>query len=184
MKRLIILAARLHPSWWRTRYGHEFEELLRGEPGSAAVLVDVLVNAMRVRLRAVLPSQGGSIMTGHTRHPERLAMLGLAILLPSATLVTMAVLKYIFGVPGPFDVIEPSLTPIVTHPVGETVFILAPYLALLLATLPVTRLAVSARTGGMRATIEIAAPLVNVAVAIASVLVAAVMLVYWLAENL
>ena len=184
MKRLIMLAARLHPWWWRTRYGHEFEELLGRSPASAAVLVDVLINAMRVRLRAVLPSKGGSLMTGHARHPERLAMLGLAILLPSATLVTMAVLKYIFGVAGPFDAIEPSLTPIVTHPVGETFFILAPYLALLLAALPVTRLAVSARTGGMRATIEIAAPLVNVTVAMASVVVAAVMVVYWLAENL
>ncbi len=55
---------------------------------------------------------------------------------------------------------------------------------MLLAALPVTRLAVSARTGGMKATIEIAAPLLNVVVAMASVLVAAVMLVYWLAENL
>ncbi len=184
MKRLIILAARLHPSWWRTRYGDEFDELLRREPGSAAILVDVLANATRVRLRAMLPSEGGSFMTGLARHPERLAMLGLVILLPSATLVSIAVLKYIFGVAGPFDAIEPSLTPIVTHPVGETVLILAPYVALLLAALPVTRLAISARAGGMRAAIEIAAPLVNVAVAMASVLVAAVMLVYWLAENL
>lgn len=184
MRRLILLAARLHPSWWRVRYGDEFEELLRHERGSAAVLFDVLVNAMRVRLRTPIPREGGSIVNGSTRHPERLAVLGLAILLPSATLVTIAVLKYVFGVAGPFDAIEPSLTPIVTHPVGETVFILAPYGALLLAALPVTRLAVSARTSGMKATIEIAAPLVNVLVALASVLVAAVMLVYWLAENL
>ncbi len=51
MRRLILLAARLHPSWWRVRYGDEFEELLRHERGSAAVLLDVLVNAIRVRLR-------------------------------------------------------------------------------------------------------------------------------------
>jgi hypothetical protein len=36
----------------------------------------------------------------------------------------------------------------------------------------------------MQARVEVTAPLVNVAVAIASILLAAVMLVYWLAENL
>jgi hypothetical protein len=179
MNRLVLFAARFHPRSWRARYGDEFDQLLRDEGSSVGVLLDVLVNALRAQLR-----QGGSIMSGVPRRPERLALVGLALMVPSAVLVTASVLKYIVGVPGPFDAIEPSITPIVTHPVGETFFILAPYGALLLAALPVTRLAVSAGAGRMQARVEVTAPLVNVAVAIASVLLAAVMLVYWLAENL
>jgi len=180
MNRLVLFVARFHPRSWRARYGDEFDQLLRDEEGSVGVLLDVLVNALRAQLR-----HGGSIMTrGVRHHPERLALVGLALMVPSAVLVTAAVLKYIVGVPGPFDAIEPSITPIVTHPVGETFFILAPYGALLLPAVPVTRLGVSATAGRMRATIEVTAPLANVAIAIASILLAAVMLLYWLAENL
>ena len=116
--------------------------------------------------------------------PRRLALLGLIVMLPTSILVVAAILKYIAGLDGPFDALEPALTPIVTHPLGETVFVLAPYVALFLAAVPVTRLGIGWRTGRLSATLEVSAPALNVVVAIASVLLAGFMALYWVAENL
>jgi len=87
------------------------------------------------------------------------------------------------GVPAPFDAVEPTITPLVTHPVGETVVILAPYLALLLAALPVTRFRFGHGDGRLRVGIEVAAPVLNVLVALLSVAVIAIMAVYYLVED-
>lgn len=119
-----------------------------------------------------------------TAQPQRLALLGLIVMLPTSILVVAAILKYIIGVDGPFDALEPTLTPIVTHPLGETVFVLAPYVALFLAIVPVTRLGLGWRTGRLSATMEVNAPALNVGVALASVLLAGFMVLYWVAENL
>lgn len=118
------------------------------------------------------------------RHPERLALLGLAVMLPTTILVTVVLLKYVVGVAGPFDAIEPAMTPIVTHPIGETFFVLAPYLALLLASVPVTRLGLAWRAGRLSATVQIAAPALNLAVVLTSLLLVGFMMLYWVAENL
>ena len=115
---------------------------------------------------------------------QRLALLGLIVMLPTSILVVAAILKYIIGVDGPFDALEPALTPIVTHPLGETAFVLAPYVALFLALIPVTRLGLGWRTGRLSATMEVNAPALNVVVALASVLLAVFMVLYWVAENL
>jgi type IV secretory pathway VirB2 component (pilin) len=106
------------------------------------------------------------------------------VMLPTSALVVAAILKYIIGFDGPFDAKEPALTPIVTHPLGETLIVLAPYVALLLAVVPVTRLGLGWRTGRLSATMEVNAPALNIVVAVASVLLAAFMVLYWVAENL
>jgi hypothetical protein len=111
-------------------------------------------------------------------------VLGLVVMLPTTVLVTVAVLKYVVGVAGPFDAIEPAMTPIVTHPMGETAFVLAPYLALLLAVIPVTRLGLGWRDGRLSATVQVAAPALNLGVALTSLLLVGFMLLYWVAENL
>lgn len=124
------------------------------------------------------------MLDGAVRHPERLALLGLAVMLPTTVLVTVAVLKYVMGVPGPFDAIEPAMTPIVTHPIGETFFVLTPYVALVLAAVPVTRLGLSWRSGRLSANVHVAAPALNLAVVLTSLLLVAFMMLYWVAENL
>ena len=187
MKRLILLAIRIYPAWWRTRYGDEFVGLLRQERASLNILLDVITNALKVRLRGLRPSplSGGQRMFNEVdRHPQLLAVLALAVMLPTSLLVTLAVLKYVVGVAGPFDAIEPAMTPIVTHPLGEAFLVLAPYAALLLAAVPVTRLGLAWRTGRLSATIQVAAPALNVVVVLTSVLLAGFMLLYWVAENL
>ena len=182
-----MLAVWLYPARWRARYRDEFTELLRQGDASLGVLLDVLVNALRTRMRAFGAStrRGGHHMfeAAH-RHPQRFALLALAVMLPTTVLVTAAVLKYVVGVAGPFDVIEPTMTPIVTHPMGETAFVLAPYVALLLAVIPVTRLGLGWRAGRLSATVQVAAPALNLSVALTSFLLVGFMLLYWVAENL
>lgn len=182
MRRVILLVARLYPPWWRARYGAEFEELLREEEPTLAAIVDVVGHAMTVRVRGWAGMQhGGSEMIDA---PQRLALVGLALMTPTVVLVTVAVLKYMVGFAGPFDAIEPAMTPIVTHPVGETFFVLAPYVSLLMAAIPVTRLELGWRAGRLGASVRVAAPVLNVGVAALSVLIAGFMLLYWVAENL
>lgn len=188
MRRLILLAVRIYPSRWRSRYGGEFIEMLRQLDASPAVLLDVLASASKARIREAWAAGtrfgGGRMLKGATRQPQRLALIGLVVMLPTLVLVTVAVLKYVIGVPGPFELIEPAMTPIVTHPAGETVLTLAPYLAVVLAAMPVTRLGVGWRAGRLSATLQVAAPALNLAVVSAGVMLATFMALYWVAENL
>ncbi len=102
----------------------------------------------------------------------------------TTVLVAVAVLKYVVGLAAPFDAIEPVLTPIVTHPLGETFFVLAPYAALMLVAMPVTRVDLGWRAGRMTATVNVSTPALDVAVAIMSIGLAVFMALYWVAENL
>ena len=185
MRRLTLLAVHLYPAAWRARYGDEFVAMLEQEDPGLPTLLDVIAHGMtvRFRLRRERDSYGGNAMVSPAR-PQRLALLGLIVMLPTSILVVAAILKYIIGFDGPFDALEPTLTPIVTHPLGETVFVLAPYVALFLAIVPVTRLGLGWQTGRLSASMEVNAPALNVVVALASVLLAVFMVLYWVAENL
>ena len=187
MKRLIRLVSLLYPPAWRARYGAEFESLLCEHEASLGTLLDVLANALGTRVRSWAPRS----MHGGHRMPDKfsrraglLGILGLAIMLPTSVLVGAAVLKYIVGVDVLFDAIEPAMTPIVTHPLGETFFVLAPYVAFVFAVVPVTRVALGWRAGRLSATVDVRTPALNVAVAVVSVVLAGFMALYWVAENL
>lgn len=90
---------------------------------------------------------------GVQRRAGVLSAIGLLVVLPTTVLVAVAVLKYVVGVAPPFDTLEPALTPIVTQPLGETFIVLAPYVALMLVAVPVTRVAIGWRAGRLTATI-------------------------------
>ena len=117
-------------------------------------------------------------------HPVRLALVALAITLPTAFFVGVAVLKYFFGVAEPFDAIEPTATPFITHPIGETILVLAPYVAFSLAILPFTRLRLGWREGRLAASAEAAVPVTSLAVGAISAGLIVFMGLYWVAENL
>ena len=119
-----------------------------------------------------------------TAHPMRLALVALAITLPTAVFVGVAVLKYILGVPGPFNAIEPTVTPFVTHPIGETIVVLAPYLAFALVILPFTRLRLERREGRIAVSADLAVPPLNLLIAVVCATLIVVMGLYWVAENL
>ncbi len=114
---------------------------------------------------------------------SRFGAAAVLLALPTGILVTLSVLKYVLGVVGPFDAIEPTVSPLVTHPLGETVVILAPYAALLLAAAPVTRLRLGRQEGRLNVGVEVSAPALNVLAATLSAALIATMLVYYLLEN-
>ena len=117
-------------------------------------------------------------------HPTRLALVALAVTLPTAFFVGVAVLKYVLGVPGPFDAVEPAVTPFLTHPIGETIVVLAPYVAFALAILPFTRLSLGWRDGRLTASGEAAVPATSLVVGAVRALLIVFMGIYWVAENL
>jgi hypothetical protein len=57
MKRLILMAARLYPAWWRRRYGAEFDALLQEMQPTWREVVDVFRGAliMHVKNLALVP---------------------------------------------------------------------------------------------------------------------------------
>lgn len=181
MKRLMRIALRLYPGGWRRRYGPEIRQLIDDGRASPADLLDLVSHAP-----LVTTFRGGtSAMNGHlSAHPIRIALVALAITLPTTLLVGVAVLKYVLGVPGPFDAVEPTMTPFVTHPIGETILVLAPYVAFGLAILPFTRLRLGWKEGRLAASAEAAVPLTSLTVGALSATLIVFMGLYWVAENL
>lgn len=53
MRRLVRLAARLYPSWWRRRYAAEFEALLEDVNPGWRELADILIGALEMQLRTL-----------------------------------------------------------------------------------------------------------------------------------
>ena len=181
MKALMRLALRLYPAAWRSRYGPEVEQLIEDGHGSPADLVDLVVHApSTTTLQDEVSRMNGRLAA----HPMRLAIIAVIVMLPTAFLVGIAVLKYILGVPGPFDSVEPTMTPIVTHPIGETIFVLAPYVAFVLAVVPFTRLRLGWRDGRLAASAEASVPVTNVVIGVLSAALIVFMGIYWIAENL
>jgi len=181
MKRLVLWAVSLYPRSWRERYGDEMRAMLAESPASLRTLANILSHVGRVHLR------NGSHMDVNLKsmsaHPRRLALAGFVILLPTAVLTSVGVLKYMIGFAAPFDAIEPALTPFVTSPVGETALIVAPYLAFALALFPVGRVRLGWRDGAVAADVQLRAPVLNLTVAAISALLIVFMAAYYLVEN-
>jgi hypothetical protein len=186
---LTRLLVRAHPSAWRARYASELEQLVEDVGPSPRVAADLVVSLVRSWIQALKGARrtrrvGGDIMSVVASEPRRGAVLGLAVALPTTILVLVAVLKYVFGVAGPFDFIEPAMTPIVTHPLGETFFVLSPYLGLLFVLMPVTRVSLDRQQDGIRIAIRLVSPVANLLAAGLCTAVVVFMALYWVAENL
>lgn len=187
MRRCIGLMLWLYPRSWMRRYGDEFRQLLDDTPATPHTALDVARHGLMLHGRLAprsalhLIESGGNTMRNH---PQRSAALAAAVLLPTAFLIGVAVLKYVVGVAAPFDAIEPAMTPLVTHPLGETVLTLAPYLALVLAGVPVVRSVPRLDHGRLVGTLSLEAPLVNIVIATLSAAIALFMAVYRVTENL
>ena len=187
MRRALRAVVRLYPSHWRRRYETEMLALLDETDPRLGDFVDLLAWSVRAWLsRGPLHVLGGviAVLERSSAHAHRLAVVGLLVLLPTLTLVLLSILKYVLGVPGPFDAVEPVVTPLVTHPIGETIFTLAPYLALLFAIVPTMRVDVRWRESRLAGSIAFSAPPASILLAAASAVVAVVMGVYWVVENL
>jgi hypothetical protein len=181
MKRLMRLALRLYPDAWRRRYGPEVGQLIDDGSARPTDLLDLVSHAPVV---ATFRGAASAMNERLAAHPVRLALIALAITFPTALLVAVAVLKYVLGVPAPFDAIESTAMPFITHPIGETILVLAPYVAFSLAILPFTRLRLGWREGRLAASAEAAVPVTSLAVGAISAALIVFMGLYWVAENL
>jgi hypothetical protein len=181
MKRLMRLTLWLYPDAWRRRYGAEVRRLIDDGRARPVDLVDLIA---RAPLGATLRGEVSMLNRQLSAHPIRLALVALAITFPTAILVGVAVLKYLLDVPGPFDTIEPSVTPFVTHPIGEMILVMAPYLAFALAILPFARLRLESRDARLAASAQAAVPLACLLVGAVSAVLIVFMGLYWMAENL
>jgi hypothetical protein len=187
MRRVLVLLIRLYPRRWRERYEGEMLALLEASDPRPADVVDLVAWSVRAWIGS-RPSElvGGTlaVLDRSSAYAGRLALVGLLVLLPTMTLILLSILKYMLGIPGPFDAMEPAVTPFVTNPLGETVVTLAPYVALLLALVPTVRVDVRWRESRLAGSIAFSAPAASVLLAGASTAVAGVMILYWVAENL
>jgi hypothetical protein len=186
MRSVLVLVIRLYPRRWRQRYETEVLALIAASEPRGGDVVDLILCGVRAWIPdrpSLLLGGALSVLYRSSAHANRLALIGLLVLLPTLTLLVLSILKYILGIPGPFDVVEPTVTPFVTHPAGETAITLAPYVALLLALIPTVR--VHARWHGSRlaGSIAFSAPAASIFVAAASTAVAVFMVLYWVAEN-
>jgi hypothetical protein len=192
VKRLLAAALRLYPASWRRRYGGEVEALVEDSTSVGwADIFDLATAGLSKRFhelarRASTRSHGGLhlMLEQPSRRPRAFALAAVAVLAPSATFVVLALLKYVGGVAGPFDAIEPAAMPILATPAGNATLTLAPYFALVLAVVPVVRPHIRWTKGQVAGDVELSVPVANAAAAILSLTCIAVMAVYWLAENL
>ncbi len=186
MRRCISLMLRLYPRAWMMRYGDEYRQLLDDTPATPHTALDVARHGLRLHGRDLPGTALHLIESGDNamrNYPQRFAALAAAVLLPTAFLLGVAILKYVFGVAAPFDAIEPAMTPLVTHPLGETALTLAPYFALVLALLPTVRSVPRLSHGRLVGTFSLEAAVGIIVVATLSAAIAVFMALYWITEN-
>jgi hypothetical protein len=144
----------LFPRSWRARHEEEFTALLADLPASPSLVLDVLRAAARANVDVITNKQGGPAM-GFVSAPSRraagLALLGLAISVPTLVFVVANLLQYGLGIQGPADVIDP-LYP--GPPIGWLILIL-PLIGFALAAAPVMGVTVARGDGGLRSQIVI-----------------------------
>lgn len=189
MKRLL----RLYPSAWRARYEAEVSDLLDELPTGRSLLLDLIRGAFVERARAVwrltpattIPA-GGPPMLEHPlqRHPTSLALLALVLIAPTFLFVVVSLLAYQIEVPGLATAVEPALQA-VTDPRWVDLFLLgAPFLAFLVAVVPLVGLGWGRTDGELQLTIRLRARALNLAVLMLCVLLGGLLIGHLVSEFL
>ena len=185
---------RLYPSAWRRRYGDELTDLLDELPATSATALDLLRGAVTLHFRALadrlaprLVSAGGPPMRTHPlqRHPTATALVAALIAAPTAIFVTVSILAYQLELPGMQAWLQPFMDGLAQAPrIVDLLLVGAPFLAFLVAALPLVGLRVERVDGELRATLALRARRLNLLVLAACVLVAGVLVNYLLVESL
>lgn len=189
MKRLL----RLYPSAWRARYEEEVGELLDELPTDRSMVLDLVRGAFAERGRAVwrripvtpIPA-GGPPMLEHPlqRHPTSLALLALLLVAPTFLFVLVSLLAYQIAVPGLAAAVEPGLE-VLTALRGVDPFLLgAPFLAFLVAVVPLVGIGLGRADGELHVTISLRARGLNVVVLILCLLAGGLLVAYLVSEFL
>jgi hypothetical protein len=189
MRRLL----RLYPSSWRARYEAEVAELLDELPTDRSMLLDLVRGAFSERARAVwrrmtaspIPA-GGPPMLEHPlqRHPTSLALLALVLVAPTFLFVLVSLFAYQLEVPGLATAVEPVLGAFADMRWVDVFLLGAPFLAFLVAVIPLVGIGWGRANGELHLTISLRARALNVAVLILSVLVGGLLVSYLVSEFL
>jgi hypothetical protein len=170
MKRII----RLYPSAWRMRYGDELTDLLEEMPATPAATADLLRGAVTLHLRAFvdriaprLVAAGGPSMPTHPlqRHPTASALIAVLITAPTLIFVAVSFLAYQLELPGMQAWLQPFMDGLARAPRIVDLFLLgAPFLAFLVAALPLVGLRLERMDGELRITLALRAHALNLVV--------------------
>jgi hypothetical protein len=190
MKRIV----RLYPAAWRHRYGDELTDLLEEVPSTPATTADLLRGAVVMQFRALvgrlaprLVSAGGPSMPTHPlqRHPTATALIAALIAAPTVIFIALSFLAYQLELPGMQAWLQPFMDGLARAPRIVDVFLLgAPFLAFLVAALPLIGLRMERVDGELRITLAMRARTLNLIVLAMCVLVGGFLASHLLVEFL
>ncbi len=185
---------RLYPSAWRRRYGEELSDLLDDLPNTPATTLDLLRGAVTVQFRSLtdrlaprLVAAGGLTMPTHPlqRHPTATAVVAALLLAPTAIFVAVSFLTYQLKLPGWATAVDPVMDGLGQAPRIVDLFLLAaPFLAFLIAALPLIGLRLERVDGELRITFALRARVLNLIVAALCVVVGGFLASHLVAEFL
>jgi hypothetical protein len=165
---------RLYPAAWRRRYGEELSDLLDEMPSTPATTLDLLRGAVNLHMRALLDRvaprlavSGGPPMPTHPlqRHPTASALVAVLITAPTVIFVTLSFLAYQLELPGMEAWLQPFMDGLAQAPRIVDLFLLgAPFLAFLIAGLPLIGLRLERIDGELRVTVALRARALNLIV--------------------
>jgi hypothetical protein len=165
---------RIYPSAWRRRYGEELTDLLEELPTTPASTVDLLRGAATLHMRAFLDrlaprlvSAGGPPMPTHAlqRHPTASALIAALITAPTVIFVALSFLAYQLELPGMQAWIQPFMDGLAQAPRIVDLFLLgAPFIAFVIAALPLIGLRMERIDGELRFTLALRARTLNLIV--------------------
>lgn len=179
---------RLYPAAWRARYGEEFAALLEELPGDRRVVTDVISLALRLRLRQAAaslhlssgePAMSDPFLRDGDPHARRLALVGLALVLPTLLFFAYVLAAYGLGITAPSRAVED----LVQGPIVEPLTVVGPFLALSVALWSVVRVRMRWERGALSAVVTVHARAFNLAVVVLAALLSTVIIVYGLIEN-
>lgn len=116
------------------------------------------------------------------RHPTRLALLALLLVTPTLLFVVTSVLAYQLEVPGMEAVVDPLITNIAAMPWIDVILVTAPFVAAILAAIPLVGIGSGLADGERQLTLTLRARALNVFVLVTSVLLGGVLFLYLLTE--
>ena len=185
---------RLYPSAWRRRYGAELADLLEEMPATPATTADLVRGAVTLHMRALLDRvaprmvpAGGPPMPTHPlqRHPTATALIAALIMAPTVIFVALSFLAYQLELPGMQAWLQPFMDGLARAPRIVDVFLLgAPFLAFLIAALPLIGLRMERVNGELRITLALQARTLNLIVLGLCVLVGGFLASHMLVEFL
>lgn len=165
---------RLYPSAWRRRYGEELSDLLDEMPSTPATTLDLVRGALTLHMRALLDRVaprlvpvGGPPMPTHPlqRHPTASALVAALIAAPTVVFVAVSFLAYQLELPGMQTWLQPFMDGLAQAPRIVDLFLLtAPFIAFVIAALPLIGLRLERIDGELRVTLALQARTLNVLV--------------------